>query len=151
MAQHSVQKWYAFFTLFPSVVVEPDHPGHTIIPASITPGTILYHGRADGNIPDSPEWLGTEPDHSFLICHVGTCQLLTFAVTRELRLVYFDGSSGVRIPTGPLDIQDILFWGKPEAGRNSEDYARISDACAWGKQFGIDGFVRFVAVFFPPE
>ena len=44
----------------------PTHfPGHTIVAASIAPGTVLYHGHPDNNIPTGPEWLAVDPEHSY--------------------------------------------------------------------------------------
>jgi hypothetical protein len=115
-----------------------------MIPGTIAPGTVLYHGRADGNIPQTPEWLATEPDFSYLICYTGTCQMLSFATTRELRILFFDGSGAAKLPTGSLDTQDILFWGAVREDLVFEEVKRIEDACKWGKPLGVDGFVRCV-------
>jgi hypothetical protein len=31
--------------------------GHSIVPCEIPPYTLFYHGRMDGELPPSPEWL----------------------------------------------------------------------------------------------
>jgi hypothetical protein len=65
--------------------------------------------------------------------------------TRKLRLAYFDGSSAAKMDTGTMDSQDIMFWGEVRPDKAWNELDRILDACEWGKQFGLDGFVRFVS------
>lgn len=64
--------------------------GHAIVPATIAPGTTLYHGRRDTIVPTEPDWLAFDPDHSYIFC-AGTCVLQTYVTMKELRLAYFDG------------------------------------------------------------
>lgn len=40
------------------------HNGFGFIPATMPKGTIVYHGRHENDIPDEPEWLAFEPEHS---------------------------------------------------------------------------------------
>src|ERR1700709_2395771 len=70
----------------------------------------------------------------------------TFAATRNLRLLMFDGFSAAKQPDGKLDLQDILAYG---AVKNSPmmDYERVRPLCEWAKKFDIDGFVREEATF----
>lgn len=42
-----LQQWSN--TIFPN--------GHTVAPVEIPPYTLFYHGRVDGDLPPSPEWL----------------------------------------------------------------------------------------------
>jgi hypothetical protein len=99
------------------------------------------------NIPVALDWVATEPDHSMLFC-LGTdksgCWHVTFAVTRPMKVLYFDGSSAALISEGTMDTQDLLAWSemKPEWALN--EYQRIEDLCKWGERHGVDGFVRFV-------
>jgi hypothetical protein len=120
------------------------YQGHTIIAASVAPGTLLYHGTTFPPFTfDRPDWLATDPEHAFVFCrHV--CQILTFVATRTLRLAYFDGSSAAKMPSGTMDSQDILIWGEVKPDKWFEEFSRITDACEWGKKYGLDGFVRFV-------
>ncbi|KZP30251.1 hypothetical protein FIBSPDRAFT_850534, partial [Athelia psychrophila] len=73
--------------------------------------------------------------------------LYTYAATRPLRAVYFDGFSAEKKADGTLDMQDVL------VSRDNTDEVRIADSergellCAWGKQYGIQGFVREEATF----
>lgn len=64
--------------------------GHTIIPATLAPGTLLYHGRRQANNPpDTPEWVSFDPEHSYLFGK----ELYTFAVgSKPLKVLYLDGS-----------------------------------------------------------
>jgi hypothetical protein len=90
-----------------------------------------------------PEWLATDPEHSYVFCR-GDCHLLSFVTTRKLRLAYFDGSSASNMESGTLDSQDIMIWGKVMSDRVWGEQERIDEACKWGKKYGLDGFVRHV-------
>jgi hypothetical protein len=60
-----------------------------------------------------------------------------------LKVLYFDGSSASNIKDGgTLDIQDLLVWGEVDPTRWLDERARINALCAWGKEFGLDGFFR---------
>jgi hypothetical protein len=39
--------------------------GHSIVPCSIPPFTRLFHGRKDGDVPPSPEWVAFDMQVSF--------------------------------------------------------------------------------------
>jgi hypothetical protein len=67
--------------------------------------------------------------------------LYTYIATRELNLVYFDGASANKVDR-TADTQDILFLGKVREPRPSDDRSRIHEGCEWGKEFGVDGFIR---------
>ena len=111
------------------------------MPATIPAGTILYHGRRDNQIPTLPEWLAFDFEHAHLFCR-GECWLLSVVTTRDLRLVYFDGSSAAKTRTGSMDSQDIFIWGYVREEKIFSERERIIELCQWGKQHGIDGFVR---------
>ncbi|KAG5636230.1 hypothetical protein H0H81_008737, partial [Sphagnurus paluster] len=70
------------------------------------------------------------------------CWQFTFVTTRPLKVLYFDGSSAAKMKGGPLDSQDILWWGQPFT--EWDERSRINGLCEWGKQFGLDGFVSEV-------
>ncbi|KIK58115.1 hypothetical protein GYMLUDRAFT_45667 [Collybiopsis luxurians FD-317 M1] len=42
--------------------------GHSLVPGTVPAGTVLYHGRSDSNTPTKPEWLATDPEHSYMFC-----------------------------------------------------------------------------------
>jgi hypothetical protein len=115
--------------------------GHNIVPATIPAGTILYHGRSNDQVPDVPEWLAFDFEHAYLFCR-GACYVLSLQAKRDLRLVYFDGSSAAKMEDGPLDTQDIVAWGKPQSDKSFSERERIKALCDWGRPFGLDGFVR---------
>jgi hypothetical protein len=48
---------------------------------------------------------------------------------------------------GPMDSQDITVWGQVKPEWTWNERKRINDLCEWGRKFGLDGFMRFVAVF----
>ncbi|CAK5274279.1 unnamed protein product [Mycena citricolor] len=119
--------------------------GHNIVPGIVPIGTLLYHGRADSNLPTVPEWTATDPEHSYLFCWGSSeagCWHLTLVATRPLRVLYFDGSSAAKMPNGPMDSQDVISWGKVIPERYNEERVRIVELCNWGKDLGIDGFLR---------
>ena len=111
-------------------------------------GTLLYHGTRKKEIPTVPEWTATDPEHSFLFCSSQNPGEggwhLTLVTTRQLKVLYFDGSSAAKMLGGPLDTQDLVAWGEIRPDRVFQERMRIDDLCEWGKVYGIDGFVRCV-------
>lgn len=84
-----------------------------------------------------------DPEHSYFFCEgQQRCWHLTLATTRPLKVVYFDGKSAAKIPSGPLDTQDLLAWGESRPDLMWDEERRIKDLCSWGKHLGVDGFVR---------
>jgi len=122
--------------------------GHNIVPGVIPAGTFLYHGTLLDTIPTGPDWTATSPEHSIIFCRTvkGGGWHLTLAVTRPLKVLYFDGSSAAKLNEGTMDIQDIITWGEPQPDRVYDELERIRDLCAWGKEFKIDAFVRLAQV-----
>ncbi|KAG1779228.1 hypothetical protein EV702DRAFT_127389 [Suillus placidus] len=118
--------------------------GHNIVPGVIPLGTLLYHGTNGSHmIPSGPEWTSTDPEHSMFFARGnGSGWHLTLAATRPLKVLYFDGSSAVKLSDGTMDMQDIVVWGEPRPERCFDERDRIDNLCTWGKEFGIDGFVR---------
>ncbi|KAG1887215.1 hypothetical protein F4604DRAFT_1951087 [Suillus subluteus] len=118
--------------------------GHNIVPGVIPIGTLLYHGTNGSHmIPSEPEWTAMDPEHAIFFSRGnGSGWLLTLAATRPLKVLYFDGSSAVKILEGTMDIQDIIAWGEPRPERFFDERERIDALCTWGKEFGIDGFAR---------
>ncbi|KAJ7280327.1 hypothetical protein C8J57DRAFT_1175054 [Mycena rebaudengoi] len=122
------------------------HSGHTIVPATLPVGTLLYHGRNNGSFPASPEWASTDPEFARLFCvdAADECWLLTLVVTRPLRALYFDGNSAIKMPDGPMDTQDLLVWGEvlPERATLEWEYERLRGLCDLGRELGLDAFIR---------
>ncbi|KAJ3784714.1 hypothetical protein GGU10DRAFT_333702 [Lentinula aff. detonsa] len=121
--------------------------GHSIVPGVVPPGTVLYHGRGDANTPSSPEWLATDPEHSYMFCRGQTadtgCWQLTVTAIRPLKVLYFDGSSAAKMQDGSMDSQDIIAYGKVVPEKFWSERERIKNLCDWGNSdFEIDGFVR---------
>jgi hypothetical protein len=74
--------------------------------------------------------------------------LYTYTATRPLRALYFNGFFAAKTLEGTLDLQDILLSGEVEDWRHPrDDYDRGVSLCEWGKEFGIEGFVREEATF----
>ncbi|KAE9397444.1 hypothetical protein BT96DRAFT_1036046 [Gymnopus androsaceus JB14] len=117
--------------------------GHTIVPGTVPLGTVLYHGRSDANYPKGPEWTATDPEHSFLFCK-RPCWHITVVTTRPLKVLYFDGSSAVKMHGGSMDGQDMLLWGERKTDKVFSEEERLAQLCQWGKEFGLDGFVSEV-------
>ncbi|KAG1821195.1 uncharacterized protein BJ212DRAFT_1338202 [Suillus subaureus] len=120
--------------------------GHNIVPGVIPIGTLLYHGTNGSRIiPSGPEWTAMNPEHSIYFSRGnGSGWHLTLAATRPLKVLYFDGSSAAKLSEGTMDVQDIIAWGEPRPERSFDEGDRINALCAWGKEFGIDGFVSEV-------
>ncbi|KAG9314911.1 hypothetical protein JVU11DRAFT_4019 [Chiua virens] len=125
--------------------------GHNIVPGTIPKGTLLYHGRDNNKLPANPDWFSADPEHSYSFCrkrgivnpdHLQGCWHLTLATIRPLKVLYFDGSSAAKIPSGTMDTQDLLIWGVPGSGGMTEEVPRIRALCKWGREFDVDGFVR---------
>lgn len=130
-----------FLSLLKSLV------GHTIVPGVLPVGTLLYHGRGDSEIPSIPEWTALESELAMMYCGLSTiddkgCWLLTLVTERPLRVLYFDGYSGLKLPNGTIDSQDAVVWGEVLPDKVQDEPQRIADLCRWGESFGIDGFVR---------
>ncbi|KAF8126987.1 hypothetical protein EV363DRAFT_1173187 [Boletus edulis] len=122
--------------------------GHSIVPGRIPKGTLLYHGTARNELPPGPEWVATDPEHSYLFCRSlpdyfqQGCWHLTLITTRSLKVVYFDGNSAAKLPYGTMDTQDLLAWNRSGRHDPFNDRQRIQDLCKWGGNFDVDGFVR---------
>ncbi|KAG2145287.1 uncharacterized protein EDB93DRAFT_512040 [Suillus bovinus] len=117
--------------------------GHNIVPGVIPTGTLLYHGTDSHTIPSGPDWTAIDPEHSIVFAFgYGTGWQLTMAVTRPLKVLYFDGSSSAKLSEGTIDTQDIITWGEVQPERSWDELSRIQELCRWGKEFGIDGFAR---------
>ena len=112
-----------------------------MVPATIPTGTILYHGRRDKRVPDAPDWLAFDFEHAYLFC-VGPCYVISLQTKRDLRLLYFDGSSAAKMKDGPMDSQDIVAWRKLQPEKYFSERERIRALCEWGRPLGLDGFVR---------
>lgn len=117
--------------------------GHSIVRASIPPGTLLYHGRATKEIP-TRDWIAVDPEHSQIFASGANGTLFTYMAMRDLRFIYFDGCSGNKFD-GVVDSQDVLFWGEvdydPHDGWAGE-FVRFQKMCEWGEQYSLDGIVR---------
>ncbi|KAJ7160018.1 hypothetical protein C8R43DRAFT_1086878 [Mycena crocata] len=99
--------------------------GHTIVPGIVRVGTPLYHGRENSSLPTIPDWTATDPEHSY----------------------HFWGgektpSRAANMKSGTLDAQDLLVCGKADPKRWLDERGRINNLCAWGKEFGIGGYMR---------
>ncbi|KAG7100136.1 hypothetical protein E1B28_001916 [Marasmius oreades] len=118
--------------------------GHTVVPGTIPPNTLLYHGRSNSNFPNGSDWTSVDPEHSYLFCRLREeCWHLTLVTTRTLRVLYFDGSSAVKMRGGSMDTQDLLIWGEARDDKAFQEEERLGLLCEnWGKEFHLDGFVR---------
>ncbi|KIO22403.1 hypothetical protein M407DRAFT_216435 [Tulasnella calospora MUT 4182] len=114
--------------------------GHSIVPATIAPGTLLYHGRRQADAPpDTPEWVSFDPEHSYMF----GWNVYTFVVGSEpLRVLYLDGSSAANMQSGTIDTQEILWYGELREGGWRDERHEIVELCSWGQQYDIHGFVR---------
>ncbi|KAJ7641340.1 hypothetical protein FB45DRAFT_825512 [Roridomyces roridus] len=121
------------------------HSGHTIVPGTIPPGTLLYHGRGNRYTPTASEWVAFDPEFARVFCDdPGPCWVHTLAATRPLRVLYFDGSSATKMPDGPMDAQDLLAWGTvlPDRATVEWEYERMNQLCQFGNKTRVDALVR---------
>ncbi|KAG1903012.1 uncharacterized protein F5891DRAFT_1185661 [Suillus fuscotomentosus] len=119
--------------------------GHTIVPGTVPVGTLLYHGAPSPRIPTALDWVAVEPDHSIMFSKgpIETgCWHLTLAVTRSMKVLYFDGSSAANLLEGTMDTQDLVAWSKMKPEWVWNEKQRIKDLCKWGQKYGLNGFVR---------
>ncbi|OJA13585.1 hypothetical protein AZE42_02741 [Rhizopogon vesiculosus] len=70
------------------------------------------------------------------------CWHATFAVTRPMKVLYFDGSSAANIPEGTMDTQDLVAWSEMRPELVDNEAQRIQDLCKWGLKYGVNGLVR---------
>ena len=56
--------------------------------------------------------------------------------------MYFDGSSAAKTHDSHMDTQDIVAWGELQPDNFHSERERIKTLCDWGREFGLDGFVR---------
>ncbi|KZT26673.1 hypothetical protein NEOLEDRAFT_1168568 [Neolentinus lepideus HHB14362 ss-1] len=129
------------------------HPsGHTMVPATIDAYTLLYHARPTKAQPPSPEWLAFDPEMSYSIM-AGLPwgdgpHLSTYAATRDLKVLYFDGESAVLTGDGALDTQEVVIERKgqipPPGWGWWDDYSRLDRLCKWANnsKLDVDGFIR---------
>ncbi|KAK4550824.1 hypothetical protein LTR36_000404 [Oleoguttula mirabilis] len=83
--------------------------GHTIAPCTIAKNTNLYHARGDGSFPPSPEWFGLDAEMSYFIAGaMPDSHLLTYRTTKNVKCVYFDGTSASLMDDGSMDAQMLL-------------------------------------------
>lgn len=150
--------------------------GHSIVPCEISINTNLYHARIDSDLPSSPEWFGFDAAMSYSIAGtLSTSHLLTYRTTRNVKCIYFDGTSAALNGAGNMDSQMVLIhnnsanvpddpvFGGPSNNRTSGDpngpmlgaeYGRAEGLCAFirdnnlgGRGWGYEGIVRMNAGF----
>ncbi|KAG8994986.1 hypothetical protein FRB94_009516 [Tulasnella sp. JGI-2019a] len=115
--------------------------GHTIVPGTVAPGALLYHGsirNLTGSLPTEPSWVSFDPEHSYLF----SSRVYTLQVMRPIKVLYFDGSSASNMPIGTIDTQEILLHGELRRGDWVRESIRIRELCEWGKEFGLEGYLR---------
>jgi hypothetical protein len=95
----------------------------------------------DDRVPDAPDWLAFDFEHAYVFC-INYCYVISVQAKRDLRLLYFDGTSAAKMNDGPMDSQDILAWRKLRPDKYISERERIRALCDWGRPYGLDGFVR---------
>ncbi|KII89777.1 hypothetical protein PLICRDRAFT_174614 [Plicaturopsis crispa FD-325 SS-3] len=126
--------------------------GHSLVPATIPAGTLLYHARKDPCPPPRTEWLAFDVEYSYEVMATWGSEtfLSTYHSTRTLRTLYIDGGSSVLGDTGPLDSQSALIWGnvsRDTQQSNRLERVRAEKLCDLGKDLGFEGVVRMNAGF----
>lgn len=79
----------------------------------------------------------------------GSRKMMTFRATRDLnRFIYFDGASAAKSNTGEMDTQQLLSdvaasrLDLPPDDSHRQETVYAANICQWGKQFGLDGYIR---------
>jgi len=129
-------------------------------------------------LPGTQEWVATDPEHSLMFCgierradvsttnataskdkpeseNISDCWFITLVTTRELRVLYFDGSSAAKMFGGSMDSQDVFAYRNELEMKNASsswddpdrifgEVERLKRLCQWveEKGLGVDGFVR---------
>ncbi|KAK5108812.1 hypothetical protein LTR62_007786 [Meristemomyces frigidus] len=83
--------------------------GHIIAPCTVPRNTNLYHARRGPSLPPSPEWFAFDPEMSYAIAGIGRdSHLLTYRTTKDVKCLYFDGTSASLEDDGSMDAQMLL-------------------------------------------
>lgn len=113
-------------TLFPN--------GHTIASVTIPRHTLLYHGRHDNDPVPSPEWLAMDIEMAYgIMGSMSNSRMLTYRTTKNVKAVYFDGTSASLIGEGTRAQMVLLYngtekipkrggFGPPGRGRPGRDH-----------------------------
>jgi hypothetical protein len=97
-------------TLFPN--------GHTIASVTIPPNTFLYHGRHDNDPVPSPEWLALDIEMAYgIMGSMPDSRMLTYRTTRNVKALYFDGTSASLIGEGTRAQMVLLYNGTEKIPR----------------------------------
>ncbi|QGA21061.1 hypothetical protein EYB26_008771 [Talaromyces marneffei] len=138
--------------------------GHGIVPCHISPFTNLYHGRQDGNMPESPEWVAFDIEMPYgIMGSERNSHILTYQTTKQIGCLYFDGESATLFGSGMMDTQMLFIYGNVTGPRVDDghglrgledEYNRASGLCKWvqdkglgGLGWGMEGIVRMNAGF----
>ncbi|TFY69901.1 hypothetical protein EVJ58_g137 [Rhodofomes roseus] len=129
--------------------------GHTIVPGTLEPFTLLYHARRDPDIPDAEEWFAFDPEMSYgIMGGRGLTFMLTYQTLRPVKVIYFDGMSASLSDSGWLDSQEVILSGKGkgdntpmEGGGVFGEDRRLRGLCKWARKFNVEGIVRMNAGF----
>ncbi|KAJ6023702.1 hypothetical protein N7540_004499 [Penicillium herquei] len=118
--------------------------GHSVIPATVAPNTLLYHARTAHGKLKSPTFFAFDAEMSLAIHgSIGTPVLHTMTTTKQLRVIYLDGHSATLTTTGTLDSQMAII-GNHVPADPSEDLTynedkRALELCQLANQLNIDG------------
>mgnify|MGYP001560376950 CR=1 FL=1 len=79
----------------------------------------------------------------------GATQLWTYAATRNIRILYFDGQSAALGDQGWMDAQDLLLFGEVHEAPHDEqghwEAERLRVSCELAEEYGFDATVRMNA------
>ncbi|KAL4806392.1 hypothetical protein BDV18DRAFT_160459 [Aspergillus unguis] len=166
-ANHIFNALHASMRQFGSSV---HHNGMSFFLASVPVGTQLYHGNASPDLLEEIGWMAFEPEHAMGFARpprgreviqreqqpltsddeVISGYLHTYRTSRDLNLVYIDGTSAGKSQIGTLDLQDRVLFNDTIDGGVSQEDNRARSVCEisnneWDGR--IDGLVRMGAGF----
>ncbi|KAL2849924.1 hypothetical protein BJY01DRAFT_245720 [Aspergillus pseudoustus] len=127
------------------------HNGMSFFLASVPEGTRLYHGNADSNPIQEIGWMAFEPEHAMVFARPprrgpdddnhqqvtlgqdgersASGWLHTYKTTKNLRLLYIDGTSAGKSRIGTLDSQDRVVFNDTIDGGVSKEDERARKVC----------------------
>ncbi|KAF2267401.1 hypothetical protein CC78DRAFT_512036 [Lojkania enalia] len=125
-------------TLFPN--------GHSIAAVTIPRNTLLYHGRHDNDTVPSPEWLAFDVEMAYgIMGSMRDSRMLTYRTTKDIKALYFDGTSANLMGEGTMSQMVLLYngteniprrggWGRPPG--KEDEYLRARGLCKWLRDHG---------------
>lgn len=121
--------------------------GLSFVPGYIPAGTLFYHGKIGPSPPSGMEWLAFDPEYSLNMLQgpfwtPNNSYLLTFTNIKPLKVLNIDGASAALFPDGTFDSQGFVLNQTKSDWIGFKEYERANLLCEFGKELGVDGYIR---------